>query len=197
MNEKSIKLITNCHLFLMIAMALFSLVAALVLMFARNIIPEADLAAIVQAGPVINVYGIVLILNFLSLACGIIYIQKGYTKAAANYYKAFIVFAVLSNVASLIAGVMYQGFDVAAIAKIVKIVLLLVLVLVKDLGEKKTWTIFGCIVVIDLAYDFLFKLTQEGILPAIALALVRLLCMGTIGLSIRGKYEDKKERGTK
>ena len=197
MNEKSMKLITNCHLFLMIAMALFSLVAALVLLFARNIIPEASAVAIAQAGPVVNVYGIVLILNFLSLLCGFIYIQKGYSKQAANYYKAFIAFTVAANIASLIAGVMYQGFDLGTVTKIIKIALLLVLAFGKDLGEKKTWTIFGIAVVADLAYDLFFKLTQEGVLPAILLALTRLLCMGTIGLAIRGKYEDKKERGTK
>ena len=78
-----------------------------------------------------------------------------------------------------------------------KIILLLLLGFGKDLGERKTWTIFYILLAVDglklvlaifnmlgIGFDFSFM----GYVTA-------LIADGTIGLAIRGKYENKKARG--
>lgn len=195
MNNKKLKILTICHLVLMVIMALVSLATVLLLAFGLSSLSLSLAKIAAQKGPALTSYMIVLILNFLALVAGIIYIVKGYSKAAAKYYRIFIIFTVLSNLASALASILYQGLDVAFVFKIVKILLLLLLVFGKDLGETNTWVVFGAAIVADLAYDFFFDPVQGGAIHFLALTITRLLCMGTIGFSIYGKFEDKKARG--
>lgn len=195
MNNKKLKILTICHLVLMVIMALVSLVTVLLLAFGLSSLSLSLAKIAAQKGPALTSYMIVLILNFLALVAGIIYIVKGYSKAAAKYYRIFIIFTVLSNLASALASILYQGLDVAFVFKVIKILLLLLLVFGKDLGKTNTWVVFGAAIVADLAYDFFFDPVQGGAIHFLALTITRLLCMGTIGFSIYGKFEDKKARG--
>lgn len=195
MDNKKMKILTSCHLVLMVIMALISLVTMLLLVFGMNSLPESLAKIAAQKGPALTSYIVVLFLNFFALVAGIVYIKKGYSKAAAEYYRIFIILTVASNFISALASVLYQGFDIAFIFKIVKIMLLLLLVFGKDLGQTNTWIIFVATIVADLIYDFFFDPVQGGYIHFLALTITRILCMGTIGFSIYGKFEDKKARG--
>ena len=195
MNKKKLTILTSCHLVLMVIMALVSLVTVILLTFGINSLPASLAKIAAQKGPALTSYVIVLIINFFALIEGIIYIRKGYSKEASKYYRIFIILTVLSNLVSAVASVLYQGLDIAFVFKIIKILLLLLLVFGKDLGEKNTWVVFAAAIVADLIYDFFFDPVQGGFIHFLALTITRLLCMGTIGFSIYGKFEDKKSRG--
>ena len=197
MENKNLKWITTCHMILMVIMAIISFASIVILLGVKSLLPEA-IVAVSKDMPIVFIsYVLVLVFTFLSLVCGIIYIKKGYTKQAAVYYKAFLVFTVLSNVISACAVVLYQGFDLAFVFKIIKTILLLVLIFYKDMGERNTWIIFALAIAFDLVYDLFFDVTRNGMIQILILTVTRLLTMGTIGLAIRGKYEDKHSRGSK
>lgn len=182
---------------LMAVLAVLSILILGFLLFAIDNLP-AEYAQTYEANkPLIIAYELVIVLDIISLVMGIIYIAKGYSKPAAKYYKAFLLFTVLANAVSIIPGVMYRGFGGSFVFKLIKIVLLLVLFFYKDLGERNTWIVFALMLLADIIYTFFYDFTQEGASGVIALALSRLLSSGTIGLAIRGKYMDKKARGTK
>lgn len=195
MEKKKLSILTSCHLVLMVIMALVSLATIILLTFGLNSLPASLAKIAAQKGPALTSYVIVLVLNFFALVTGIIYIRKGYTKAAAKYYRIFIILTVASNLVSAVASVLYQGFDIAFVFKIVKILLLLLLVFGKDLGERNTWIVLVAAIVADLIYDFFFDPVQGGFIHFLVLTVTRILCMSTIGLSIYGKFEDKKARG--
>ena len=137
------------------------------------------------------------------LIVGIIYLVKGYTKRAAVYYKLFLILNVAVCVLTIIIDLCFYQVNVwmiiISILNACKIVLLLLMAFGKDLGEKKTWTIFYMLLTADglklilsivnmlsIGFDFSFA----GYITA-------LISDGTIGLAVRGKYENKKMRGSK
>ena len=133
-----------------------------------------------------------------------LYCWNHYSKQAAGYYKGFL---CLSACSSLITIFVVRSVDalnmnlasapvVAVVILVVKAVLLLALGFWKDLGEKNTWIVFCILLVLDLIFGFLFADVPSVRFYRIGQAIARLAVDGTIGLSIRGKFEDKKARGS-
>ena len=140
------------------------------------------------------------IVNVIALIFGFIYLWRGYEKKAARYYKLFLASMVLACTLACVANVLVSGFTISIHLMIVKVIVLLVLIFVKDIGEKNTWILFVIMAVIDLVLGsgFLFPSNLRGMtLYKSISALSRLLVDGTIGFAIRGKYADKASRGTK
>lgn len=80
---------------------------------------------------------------------------------------------------------------------VLKVIVLLILGVAKDLGKRNTFILFAVLIVVDLLAVF-FYVRYDGIaLAVLASTVTRLLMDATIGLSICGKYADKAARGTK
>ena len=182
MKEKHYSAIVKCHLVLMVILTILSIVN-IVSMFTST----QDLKL---NGVMIN------LMNVFAFACGILYLCKGYSKSASLLYKAFMLFVLLSNVFYVVRSVTLRGtHDLVVIC--IKIILLLVLALGRNMGKRTTWILFTILIAIDLVYWIPFGPRYFKLYVIMADTLIKLVIDGTIGLAIRGKYIDKEARGSK
>lgn len=155
-------------------------------------------------GPYISIFAVWNFVNVLALICGIIYLRRGYTKAAANYYKAFILLLMLASVVLAVLNYINQGLGSGTIMMLIKIIILAVLAFGKDLGKAKTWLLFSVLVIIDIMFgivSYMFPGSLEVTANDLtwirsAVLFSRLIMDLTIAFAIRGKYADKDARGT-
>ena len=130
------------------------------------------------------------------LIISLVYLVDGYKKSAAVYYKATICFALLGNVLQIIGNIfMDKGIGWSGIISLITIACLTVLIMVKDLGENRTNTIFQ-VMMASVLGSSIFQVLAHGrkVIPSVIAAV---LGAGTIGIMIRAKYLDKKARGSK
>ena len=133
-----------------------------------------------------------------------VYCWNHYSKQAAGYYKGFLCLSACASVLTVFAVSSVDALNmnlasapvIAVAIMVVKAVLLLVLGFWKDLGEKNTWIVFYIILVLVMIFGFLFADVSSVRFYRIGQTIARLAVDGTIGLSIRGKFEDKKARGS-
>lgn len=146
-----------------------------------------------------NVFLMLVVLAMLNV--GTLYLLKGYNKQAAVYYKLFLILNVA--VCILTIWIDLRFYHVTTLLMIIsflnacKIILLFRLASGKDLGEKKTWMLFGILLTADGLKLILAILNMISIGFDFSFAgyVTALVSDGTIGLAIRGKYENKKARG--
>ena len=199
-----------CHLVLMVLFGL-SHIALLVLTVPALI----NGSLFEEDAQTLRSYGIITagmsITSIAAICAGILYLVKGYRKAAAGFYKAFMVLAAISTVVFL-AGTLFtvsayrlDGSDTGsadplyiagACIMAIKCILLCVLAFAKDLGKKLTWMLFCVLLALDLVYGCFFISPNSLIAMRIIFVMSRLLLDGTIGLAIKGKYDDKAARNT-
>lgn len=202
--EKTRKItpLTYCHL---IAMALLMLVSVYVVFsIVTGMVSPQYRPYYESFGTYVSVFAIWNLLNALALICGIIYLWRGYTKAAANYYKAFIVLLMLAGVVLAVLNYINQGLGSGTIMMILKIIILAVLAFGKDLGKGKTWMLFCVLVILDIMFGIVSYMFPSALdatandLMGLRLAVTfsGLIMDLTIALAIRGKYADKDARGT-
>ena len=147
-----------------------------------------------------NVFLMALI--FSMLAMGAVYLIKGYSKQAAKYYKAFLLLHVGVCALSIIVDLCF--YKVTALMAVICILTafkaldLLILTFGKDLGKNKTWILFYVIVALDIIALILavINMLKVGFDFSFTGYVTALIADGTIGLSIRGKYENKSSRGS-
>ena len=180
-----------CHLILMILLAIVSVVSVVTMLFQERSASFQEYFDILKVGTYLFA-----LLNVAALVCGIIYLMSGYSKKAANYYKAFIVLAALFNAVTIYTTFVSQGFGIGVIMMIVKVLLLLTLAFWPNLGKRNTWILFGIMLLIDVLFGILFGSDSSVAVYRFILVLSKLVMDGTIGLAIRGKYQDKAARGT-
>lgn len=151
-----------------------------------------------------NITNIVLMAVILSmLIMGAVYIIKGYSKQAAVFYKAFMFLHVGVCVLSIIINLVFYTVTplmiVICILYAIKAADLLILVFWKDLGSKKTWILFYVIFGLDIASLILalINMLNVGFDFSFTGYVTALIADGTIGLSVKGKYENKSARGSK
>lgn len=137
------------------------------------------------------------------LIVGVLYLVKGYTKRAAVYYKLFLILNVAVCVLTIFIDICFYQVNVwmiiISVLNACKIILLLLMAFGKDLGEKKTWTIFYMLLTADGIKLILaiINMVTIGFDFSFAGYVTALISDGTIGLAVRGKYENKKMRGSK
>ena len=151
------------------------------------------------------------VLNVFAYGCAITYLCKRYAKSAAGFYKVFLLFLVGYNVSSLLTVIllmvnrdrMSTPPDVSTFQIVLrmafisaKILLLLILTFVKDMGKKNTWIVYVVLVVVDIVTGLIPFTGSDVAFFRFVSATSRLVMDGTIGLSIKGKYDDKDARGT-
>ncbi len=150
-----------------------------------------------------NLTNIILMAVILSmLAMGVTYLIKGYSKEAAKFYKAFMLFHVGVCVLSIIVNVFFYKLTglmaVICILTAFKALDLLIMTFGKDLGERKTWILFYVIIGFDIIALILavINMMKIGFDFSFTGYVTALIADGTIGLSVRGKYSNKKSRGS-
>ena len=151
-----------------------------------------------------NITNIVLMaVIFSMLMMGAVYIIKDYSKQAAVFYKAFLFLHVGVCVLSIIVNLVYYTVNPLMIAICIlygfKALDILILVFWKDLGQKRTWILFYVILGLDIVALILavINMVNIGFDFSFTGYVTALIADGTIGLSVRGKYENKASRGSK
>ena len=151
-----------------------------------------------------NITNIVLMaVIFSMLMMGAVYIIKDYSKQASVFYKAFLFLNVGVCVLSIIVNLVYYTVNPLMIAICIlygfKALDLLILVFWQDLGQKRTWILFYVILGLDIVALILavINMVNIGFDFSFTGYVTALIADGTIGLSVRGKYENKASRGSK
>ena len=184
------------HLALMVIL-MFGSSFSTVMFFTRN---EAAVAGKGEMEVILN--GCSTLVVVLMLITGILYLVHGYKKNAAVYYLAFILLLVLVNVLVVLIDVLYTQMTPLIIIKCIlysaKIIVLLIMAFGKNLGQKITWTLLYVVVALDIAgmIVMLIYMFQNGFDFAMIGVVAAIVADVTIGLAIRGKYEDKESRGS-
>jgi len=183
------------HLALMVIL-MFCSSFSTVMFFTRN---EAAVAGKGEMEVILN--GCSTMVVVLMLITGILYLVHGYKKNAAVYYLAFILLLVLVNVLVVLIDVLYTQKTPLIIIKCIlysaKSIVLLIMAFGKNLGKKMTWTLLYVVVALDIAgmIVMLIYMFQNGFDFALMGVVAAIVADVTIGLAIRGKYEDKESRG--
>lgn len=184
------------HLALMVIL-MFCSSFSTVMFFTRN---EAAVAGKGEMEVILN--GCSTLVVVLMLITGILYLIRGYKKNAAVYYLAFILLLVLVNVLVVLIDVLYTQKTPLIIIKCIlysaKSIVLLIMAFGKNLGKKMTWTLLYVVVALDIAgmIVMLIYMFQNGFDFALMGVVAAIVADVTIGLAIRGKYEDKESRGS-
>ena len=200
--KKKLSPLMICDLVLMVLLLAFSLVCVVMILGGLKPAP-AQYTAPEKLGW--TFYGIVNVVNLLALACGIIYICKGYSKQAAGFYKAFMFFLALASVPNIIVNVLLsqganailQSLPLSIAIMVFKAAILLIFVFWKDLGRRNTWIFFAVLLILDIIYGFLFSDISGIRAFRVVTILSRLVTDGTIAVAIYGKFADKVRRGRK
>ncbi len=184
------------HLALMVIL-MFCSSFSTVMFFTRN---EAAVAGKGEMEVILN--GCSTMVVVLMLITGILYLVHGYKKNAAVYYLAFILLLVLVNVLVVLIDVLYTQKTPLIIIKCIlysaKSIVLLIMAFGKNLGKKMTWTLLYVVVALDIAgmIVMLIYMFQNGFDFALMGVVAAIVADVTIGLAIRGKYQDKESRGS-
>ena len=187
--------VTVLHLVLMVAMVIGTVGGTVhfIIEFSKAV------AGVERFSNLANVFLMLLILAMLIV--GTLYLLKGYTKRAAVYYKLFLILNVAVCVVTIFVDLRFYQVNtwmlIISALNACKIILLLLLACGKDLGEKKTWMLFYMLLAADGIKLVLAILNMMGIGFDFSFAgyVTALISDGTIGLAIKGKYENKKSRG--
>ena len=198
LSDETFNTLSKIQKVLLAIMALASIIMWISLILAAKNLPDFDSK--------INGYNFALtwLLFALTIICGFIYANKGYSKQAHKYYKAMMCFYAFATLIPIVTTFRISGFDLVTLTVIIKFILLLILGFGKDLGKKNTWIIFYIVLVLELLYVPMLSVT--GVTPdapsgtalpvPILEALSRLVIIGILGLCIEAKYRDKDARGT-
>ena len=151
-----------------------------------------------------NLTHVALMLVILTmLIMGSLYLLNDYSKKAASYYKAFlllhVVVCVITIFVDLYFGETNTFYVSVSLLYALRIIVLLALLFWKDLGQKRTWILFYALLVIGFVTlaVALVHMSRAGFDFSITGYFTALLADGTLGLAIKGKYDDKTFRGSK
>ncbi len=197
-----------CHLVMMAVLALLSVAAVVIVCSKAYALPRESYVLWKSA---MYFTSIMSILEIVALIVGILYLVSCYSKSAAGFYKAFLTIsalsaavAIFSIVLSMQAGNVLDGAVIGSnsvnftriLLHICQVVILLLLAFGKDLGKHRTWIFFGVLLAVDVMISIMSLFYAPSFLITLLRSLTHLLMTGTIGLAIKGKYDDKDARGT-
>lgn len=192
---KNLSALMKCHLAAMVVMMLGTFGA--IVNFVVGFVNTANGKEKLSNG--MNILLMIIILCMLVV--GVLYLLKDYNKQAAVYYKWFLIINILVCILTVIIDLFFYQVTtmmiLISILNICKVILLCLLAFRKDLGEKNTWTLFYILLAVD-ALKLVFaviNMSAIGFDFSFAGYVTALLSDGTIGLAIRGKYDNKKARG--
>ena len=197
---KKLNPITIVHLILMALLSLGTIGAAV--KFLISFLRSTGTASIESASGLSDLSNVILMGFILSmLIMGILYLLKGYNKQAAAFYKAFLILHIGVCVLTIFIDLCFYRVDVLmigiSILNACKIIALAILAFGKDLGKQKTWTLFYILLVLDAVKLILavINMVNIGFDFSFTGYVTALIADGTIGLAVKGKYDDKETRG--
>lgn len=144
---------------------------------------------------------ILMILILMMLAFGIVYLLKGSSKRAAKFYRTFLYMHIAVCVLTIIIDLGFYRVTILmvliSILNACKIAVLAILAFGKDLGRRKTWTLFYILLALDAVKLILaiINMANIGFDFSFIGYVTALIADGTIGLAVKAKYDDKKARG--
>lgn len=146
---------------------------------------------------------LIYLFQVIALACGFIHLMSLYSKSTALFYKLFMLFTALSYAAYAWWVFGTYGFNVGVVIGIVCVAILLALAFWPNLGKQVNWYLFGIFFLLVLlcavasfGISLMGPITLGSIVTVIAGTVARLVIGVTVGLSIKGKYDNKDARGT-
>ena len=153
--------------------------------------------------PLMFIHLILMLILCLSSAFSTIMFFVGFGSAVEGKGTTECLLLVLLTFIVIIIDAIYAKMNVWIISKsilyVAKGLLLLCLALWKDLGQKKTLRLFCTVLAIDIAELILvvINIAGTGFDFSFVGVVAALIADGTIWLSVNGKYNDKKMRGSK
>lgn len=196
---KKFSILMTCHLILMVMILIFSILSTIMLLsgfgFSSELNPESEKLQVILRGSM-N------IINVLAIVSGMVYLWKGYGKDVAAYYRTMMLLQVVSSAIMIVLISIYFSTGALSIISLVvmsvKVLLLLVLTFMNNWGKKNSMALFCIILIVDIIgiVCMFIGVSRADLVYRISDAASRLILDGTIGLAIKGKYDDKERRGT-
>lgn len=140
--------------------------------------------------------------DMVTLAIGLVYALKGYQKAAANYYKFFMVCGALSYFISLVCA--FQGNPnstariIGLIPLIINIILMIILAFAKDFGRTKSILVAVATFALNVFLLIMFAIREEvsGSSFPIVINISQLIVISIITcVFVQAKFLEKSYRG--
>lgn len=192
------KTIKRVHLIIMVLTLIPNFIIALGLLAVRE--PLGVQTKFGTEGLYLGMVLAAMIAEGFSMVCGIVYVLRDYRKTAADYYKFMMLLYVISKFFLMYSTFVYGGLRLSMLANAAEVVILSMLTFGKDLGRQRTMSLFYALLSCELILSLLGGFAGAGVATAVAgrltSALMRVVLAGTVGLAIKGKYEDKSARGT-
>ena len=153
-----------------------------------------------------------LLLDIAALGCGIAYVLRSYSKSAAPFFRAFLLLEAFACAANIAANCLLLSMESAlegmngvsdgsSAARILcltgQTALLVILAFAKNLGKRRNQAFLAMLIVIAIIMSLLSVSHEDGVWAIFVRIASRIVMTGTIGLAIKGKYDDKDARGTK
>ena len=136
-----------------------------------------------------------ILVDIAALFCEFFYFLNDYSKSGAVYYKWFIRLIAVSYLLDIVMIILFSLHPVLIPLRLASAFALLYMSYKKDLGKKNCWKLFAVIFVVEILLSAL-SLAQSFTTLTAVLAVNNLLLTGSLGLMIKGKYDDKDARGT-
>ncbi len=195
MSDKKFTPLMLFHLILMVVLIIMCIKNATTVHSKISLMSEPDEITTAQHIVAFNV------LSMLALCFGVIYLLMRYNKKSALFYKAFFVMTAIETTGAYVLIIVKWGqqtlfalssYLIPLIVMMVTICILLFLAFWKNLGKKRSFILFAILLIMDIVFGHLFLNRPEMIVTLLS----RLAIDVTIGLAIKGKYDDKAARGT-
>lgn len=140
--------------------------------------------------------------TLLALASGFIYIISGYKKNASAYFKGYVWILLIAEGIGACVAIKYGNSYIIKFAKMACVILFTMLATGKDMGKKRSFSIAGTLLVIEVALliHYLIKYLpgiDATLLPYIFDPIEHVVLTITTIFMVCGKYIDKETRGAK
>jgi len=154
------------------------------------VILGCNIAMLVQGTPV----GLLQIASIISCVSALIYCFGGYKKKSAVFSQVYLIGLLILSVAGVYSAITGAGYPGSLIINLILCVIAVILILVADLGRKKTFLL--CIGAFLCGVASCISLATSGSLTLVAAANTILQTV-LLNIMMIAKYKDKEARGRK
>ena len=146
-----------------------------------------------------NVYTIIAIaLQLVAYCFALNYVFKRYSKKAAESFKMFLYGFGLSMIATVISTIIAGRAPLSAnIQTIIRIICIVILAFVKDLGKTKSYAL-SCIIFVLSTYNIISQMINTNFdFKGLIMSLCGFILSTLLCIFVFAKYREKESRGTK
>ena len=145
-----------------------------------------------------GVYSIIaVILQIVAYCFALNYAFSGYKKDAARWFKFFLCSFALSMLVTIISTLIHGKAPIVSIVfAVIRLICVLILATVKDLGKTKSYVLAGTSLVFALI-SLVSQIVNNGLhFGRLYSCLSALILSAVLFVFVAAKYRDKKARGT-